>query len=99
MGQHHALRIAGRSRRVDQRREIVGLHNLSSAAIRSEGLRSLRGGAAMFEVGHAHVRGRADVVEADDVNQRGNLRPNLGDLCRLLRVDTKTATAPESFRM
>src|SRR5207244_7822587 len=79
-----ALRIAGRARRVDDRRDLVGLYGERALPVLCRAALILRGvatGANLVE--REILAGTLRVAEPDHVTQRPALRAHLRDLGRL----------------
>ena len=84
MRQHDALRLARRSRRIDQRRQVVRLHREGVLAVEVPPRFVVHGGAPPLHVGERLVGAVvARFGEGDHVPQPGALAAHLRDLRRL----------------
>src|SRR5207249_12283559 len=68
--EHHALRLARRARRVDDRRQSVRAYGARTIAIARFARRIVEARAIRLEVGQSHVGAAAAVAEGDDVSER-----------------------------
>ena len=81
MRQHHALGLARRSRRVDDRGHVVRLHRQRVRAELGRARRRVTGGPAVLELLERHVgMRRRSLVEDDDRLERGQLAANRCEL-------------------
>ena len=103
--QHHALGLARRAGRVDDRRELVGPHRARAVAELAAGA-PLAGQPRVAPLGDGVERddrwavARRPAIHEDDGLERRQLVPDLLNLLELRsRVETMAALAPESCRM
>ena len=84
VGEHHPFRVAGRPRRVDDRREVVRT-NLSARSRNRSGFPSASAAApAVSTVSSERSHAVGWRAEADDMSQRGTRGAHRGDLRRLI---------------